>query len=137
MRSHRPTDSVTLELPQIADGRRQGNTVTVPLNFRPLTGRFLNFMFTGVRIETSDNYYSESPLAMPLGIAELGIPGVTEPAPPPQIPSVCTDTLLTIDQNPVWVRISGSSSSALSGGELPLSLVRSGLRRYHSRSRHP
>ena len=111
-----------VEASSIADGRRQGNTVTVPIHFRPLNGRFLNVSFTGVRIETSANYYSTSPLAMPLGIAELGIPGVDEPAPPSTIPAVCTDKLLTIDSKPVWIRIAGSSSVALDGGELPFSL---------------
>jgi arabinofuranan 3-O-arabinosyltransferase len=115
-------NSVELKLPPIADGRRQGDTVTVPLRFRPLSGRFINVTFTGVRIETSINYYSESPLAMPLGIAELGIPGIREPAPPKDIPVVCTDKLLTIDSKPVWIEVSGSSSVALDGGELPLGL---------------
>jgi len=117
-----PADSVEVKLPPIADGRRQGNTVTVPIHFRALTGRFVNVKFTGVRIETSDNYYSTSPLAMPLGIAELGIPGVHETAPPARIPAVCTDKLLTVDSKPVWIKISGSSSEALDGGELPLGL---------------
>jgi hypothetical protein len=116
------SDSVELRLPPISDGRRQGDTVTVPLNFRPLTGRFLTFTFTSVRTETSVNYYSESPLAMPIGIAELGIPGVNEQAPPANIPAVCTDKLLTIDSKPVWVKMSGSSAAALDGDELPLSL---------------
>ncbi len=116
------SNSVELNLPPVADGRRQGNTVTVPLDFRPLTGRFLTFTFTGVRTETSVNYYSESPLAMPIGIAELGIPGVDEPAPPATIPAVCTDKLLTVDSKPVWVTISGPSATALDGDELPLAL---------------
>ncbi len=116
------SNSVELALPQIPDGRSQGNTVSVPLRFRPLTGRFLTFTFTGVRTETSVNYYSESPLAMPLGIAELGIPGVKVPAPPASIPAVCTDKLLTVDSKPVWVKISGPSAAALDGGQLPISL---------------
>ena len=111
-----------ITLPPIADGRRQGDTVTVPLDFRPLTGRFLTFTFTGARTETTVNYYSQAPLAMPMGIAELGIPGVDEPAPPASIPAVCTDTLLTVDSKPVWVRVSGSSAAALDGDELPLAL---------------
>ena len=116
------SDSVDVALPHIADGTRQGDTVTVPLNFRPLTGRFLTFTFTGVRTETTVNYYSQSPLAMPLGIAELGIPGVDEPQPSAHIPAVCTDKLLAVDSKPVWVKVSGSSSSALDGDELPLAL---------------
>ena len=55
------SNSVEIKLPPIADGRRQGDTVTVPLNFRPLTGRFLTFTFTSVRTETSVNYYSRVP----------------------------------------------------------------------------
>jgi arabinofuranan 3-O-arabinosyltransferase len=116
------SNSVDIDLPRISDGRRQGDTVNVPLNFRPISGRFLTFTFTGIRTETSVNYYSESPLAMPIGIAELGIPGVTEPAPSARIPSVCTDRLLSIDSKPIWLRVTGSSTSALDGDELPLGL---------------
>jgi len=115
-------DSEQIKLPPIADGRRQGNTVSVPVSFPPVTGRFLTFTFDGVRIETSINYYSQSPLAMPLGIAELGIPGVKIPAVPSSIPVVCTDKLLTVDSKPVWIDISGSSTSALGDDELPLRL---------------
>ncbi|MFZ0668120.1 MAG: discoidin domain-containing protein, partial [Acidimicrobiales bacterium] len=116
------SDSAQIKLPPITDGRRQGNTVTVPVSFPAVTGRYLTFTFTGTRVETSVNYYSQTSLAMPIAIAELGIPGVKEQAPPKTIPAVCTDTLLTVDSKPVWIKITGSSSRALDGDELPFSL---------------
>lgn len=117
-----PLDSAEVKLPAIADGRRQGNTVSVPISFRALTGRYLTFTFTGIRKEASVNYYSQTPLDMPIGIAELGIPGIHVQQPPATIPAVCTDKLLTVDGKPVWIRVAGSSASALKGQELPFSL---------------
>ncbi|HXQ75828.1 MAG TPA: alpha-(1-_3)-arabinofuranosyltransferase family protein [Acidimicrobiales bacterium] len=110
------SDRVTL--PPIADGRRQDATVSVPITFPPLTGNQIQVTFTGVREEKTENYYSHSPITLPLGIAELGIPGVDAPAPPATLPGVCQSNLLTIDGRPVPVRITGSTAAALDGDTL-------------------
>jgi arabinofuranan 3-O-arabinosyltransferase len=110
------TDRVTL--PPIADGRRQDSTVSVPISFPTLTGNQIQVTFTGVREEQTKNYYSHSPITLPIGIAELGIPGVDAPAAPASMPGNCQSNLLTIDGRPVSLRITGSTAGALDGDSL-------------------
>ncbi|HEY5250476.1 MAG TPA: alpha-(1-_3)-arabinofuranosyltransferase family protein [Acidimicrobiales bacterium] len=110
------SDKVTL--PPIADGRRQDATVTVPLSFPTLKGRQIQVTFTGVRAEKTKNYYSHDQITLPLGIAELGLPGVDSPVPPPAMPGNCQSNLLTIDGRPVSVTVTGSTADALDGNTL-------------------
>jgi len=113
------SDKVTL--PPITDGRRQGTTVSVPVSFPTLTGEQIQVTFTGVRSETTRNYYSHSPITLPLGIAELGLPGVDAPAAPQTMPDTCQSNLLTLDGRPVWLRVTGSTQAALDGDGLTIS----------------
>jgi hypothetical protein len=108
-------------LPPITDGRRQDSTVSVPLSFPALTGEQIQVTFTGVRDETTKNYYSHSQIVMPIGIAELGLPGVDTPAAPAAMPGNCRSDLLTVDGRPVSVRITGSTATALDGDPLTVS----------------
>ena len=64
-------------LPPIADSSVPGAVTTVPLPFPAITGSHFVVTFTAIRPEYAANYYSAGPLALPLGIAEIGIPGVT------------------------------------------------------------
>ena len=66
----------TVTLPPIADSTVPGAVTTVPVSFPALTGSHFVVTFTGVRPEYAANYYSAGPLELPLGIAEIGIPGV-------------------------------------------------------------
>ena len=100
-------------LPTIADGRRQGETVSVPIRFPTLTARRIRVTVDTVRLEYTRDYYSGAPIAMPVGIAELGIPGVHSSATPAQLPGTCMDNLLTIDGTAYPVRIVGSTAAAL------------------------
>ncbi len=59
---------------------------------------------------------------MPLGIAEVGIPGLLAAPVPATIPSSCSDDLLSVDGKPLWVAISGSSATALARQALTVSL---------------
>lgn len=100
-------------LPTIADGRRQGDTVSVPVSFPALTASHIKVTIDSVRDEHTRDYYSGQPIALPVGIAELGIPGVQASATPAQLPGTCTDGLLSIDGTPYPVRIVGSTAAAL------------------------
>ena len=77
---------------------------------------------SGVHLRTTRSYSSRQLIALPVGIAELGIPGVVDPPPPAAIPSSCQSDLLSIDGQPVWLSVSGSSSAALAGDGLNVSL---------------
>ncbi len=110
----------TLTLPAIADSRTPGAVTTVPLSFPAVTGQRITVTVTGARLEDTTNYYSESPIALPLGIAELGIPGLDAPAFPATVPGTCQSNLLQIDGHPVTVRVVGSTAAALAGGQLAI-----------------
>ena len=110
----------TLTLPAIADSRTAGAVTTVPLSFPALTGQRITVTVTGARLEDTTNYYSESPIALPLGLAELGIPGLDAPAFPATVPGTCQSNLLQIDGHPVTVRVVGSTAAALAGGQLAI-----------------
>ncbi len=102
-----------LQLPTIADGRTPGSVVSVPLTFAALTGAHITITFTTVRMVDTVNYYSETPQALPLGVAEVGIPGLHAAPLPAVIPSPCRDNLLSIDSKPIWISVSGSTQTAL------------------------
>ncbi|HEY7948798.1 MAG TPA: alpha-(1-_3)-arabinofuranosyltransferase family protein, partial [Acidimicrobiales bacterium] len=127
--TERGSESVTL--PPITDGRRQNATVTVPISFPALTGQQIQVTFTGVRNEETRNYYSHNPITLPIGIAELGLPGVdgvqTPPA-PAAMPGTCQSNLLSIDGHPVPLRISGSTAAALDGNSLTVQTCGSAAR---------
>ena len=85
-------------------------------------GQHLQFTVSGVDLHSTRSYSSRHLIALPVGIAELGIPGVVDPPPPAAIPSSCRNDLLTVDGTPVWLSVSGSSAAALAGNGLNVSL---------------
>ena len=109
-------------LPPIADSSVAGATATVPITFPALTGRRIRITVSGVRLEYTTNYYSSTPIALPLGIAEVGIPGLSVPPDPATVPGDCQMNLLKIDGHPIGVKITGGTATALSGGTLQVSL---------------
>ncbi len=114
-----PASDVTI--PPVVDGRQAGTTVSVPVTFPAVTGKDLTITVTGVRLETTPDYSFQGttpPISLPLGIAELGIPGTRVGAPAPTISGACRSNLLTIDGHPVSVALSGSTGSALHGDGL-------------------
>lgn len=108
----------TVDLPPIHDSSTPNATTTVDLRFPALTGRDLTFTFTGVRIENIRPSGLALPLALPLGIAELGIPGVRMTPAATNLAGSCQSDLLSIDGKPVSVRVTGSTKTALAGGAL-------------------
>lgn len=111
-----------MDLPSIADSSIPGSVVDVPLTFPTITGRNIRLTFTGVRIENTLNYYSRSPLAMPIAIAAVGIPGLHASPVPSTIPATCRNDLLAVDGRPIWVSVSGTSAAALGRHALNVSL---------------
>jgi hypothetical protein len=114
--------SVTVPLPPLADSRVPGSVVDVPVSFPALTGADIKITFDTVRFENTLNYYSQEPIAMPLGVAEVGIPGLQASPVPADIPSPCVGDLLTMDGNPLWVSVAGTTTTALNRQSLTVSL---------------
>ncbi len=114
--------SAVVRLPPLADSRVPGSVVDVPVSFPTLRGQSIVVTVDAVRIENTPNYYSKTPIAMPIGIAEVGIPGVHAAPLPATITSSCRDDLLVVDNSPVWITITGSTSAALDRQGLTVSL---------------
>lgn len=100
-------------LPPIADGTTRNHVVSVPINFSPLHGSTVRLTIKAVRFEYAPSVPPTRGATLPVGIAEVGIPGVRMPDPPANIPSTCRGNLLSIDGLPVWVRVSGTTADAL------------------------
>ncbi|MGH9079229.1 MAG: alpha-(1-_3)-arabinofuranosyltransferase domain-containing protein, partial [Acidimicrobiales bacterium] len=114
--------SAAVTLPPVADGAVPGSVVDVPVTFPSLTGQSIRVTVDDVRIEDTTNYRSQTPIAMPIGIAEVGIPGVQAGTLPVSIPTSCRNDLLSVDGRPLWVSITGLTSTALSREPLTISL---------------
>jgi arabinofuranan 3-O-arabinosyltransferase len=88
-------------------------TVSAPVSFPALTARTIKVTITGERASTISDEI------MPVGIAELGIPGITRAAAPARV-SHCISDLLTIDGNPLPMRVTGPSGDAVALRSLKL-----------------
>ena len=116
-------ESVRVKLPRIPTSSKRGSIVTVPVTLpSPLTGRSVRVTLDGVRVRSTENYYSGSSQSLPVAIAELGIPGLYSASPSHELPALCRGNLLTIDGSPLWVSVSGTSADALSRKPLAVSL---------------
>ena len=101
------------DVPPVADGADEYATVKAPVRFRPVRGRKFRVTVADVRETKTIDYYSEAPTAMPVAIAELGMPGVRRPRPPARLPRQCREDLVTVDGRPVGVRLAGTPAAAV------------------------
>ena len=113
---------VTVAVPPVTDTATPGGTVTVPLRFAPITTDQLRVTVSAVRPEQTIEYFSRSPLELPVSIAEVGIPGVHAAAPPAAFTGACRTDLLTVDGKPVGVQFAGDTTTAEQRGTLDVSL---------------
>jgi hypothetical protein len=101
-----------LHLPAITDRSTPGATVTVHVPVSPVTGSDIRFTLLGERAVQTLNYFSKVGQDLPIAVAELGIPGVSEPLPTGPLSSACRDDLITIDGQPVSARLGGTVQQA-------------------------
>jgi arabinofuranan 3-O-arabinosyltransferase len=104
----------TVELPSMAADVGGNGVARADIRFAPLRGTRFTIRFPSVR------QVKRSLLVMPIGVAELGIPGVRRGAPASVLPQGCRSDLVTIDSRPFAVRISGSAATAQAGRALDL-----------------
>ncbi|MBA3302808.1 MAG: discoidin domain-containing protein, partial [Acidimicrobiia bacterium] len=110
-----------VDVPAVRDRAERNATVTLPLTLpRPVTGRDIRIVIEKVREVRTIDWISTSEVVMPVGIAELGIPGLSAPQPPARLRTGCRSDLLAVDGAPVPVRVSGSTEEALDGAALTL-----------------
>ncbi len=82
-------------------------TASVPVSFQPLTGQGFTVVINRV------TPVQRSARLMPVGIAELGMPGARRAPMPAQLAATCLTNLITIDGKPFPVRVTGSTEAAL------------------------
>ncbi len=107
--------SRTVDLPAVPDLDTENATVSVPVQFEPLTAGTVRVTIEAVREETTTEYYSNTPIVLPAALAELGIPGVQRPPLPESLPGTCRGDLLSVDGAPVPVRVTGTVADAAAG----------------------
>lgn len=95
-----------ISLPEIADLSERGASTVVPVTFEPVTGQRVRLTIESVRAVETVDYESGRVTALPVAIAELGIPGVAV-AKPDLVSTECRDDLVEIDGEPISVRASG------------------------------
>ncbi|HEY7071174.1 MAG TPA: alpha-(1-_3)-arabinofuranosyltransferase family protein [Acidimicrobiales bacterium] len=111
----------TLDLPEIQDGAAQNATASVDLPLdQPVTGSSFRVRIADVRTVTTHDWISDREVDQPAAIAEIGLPAPTVPALPAVYDSGCRSDLLTVDGQPLPVRVTGPMSQALAGEALPL-----------------
>jgi hypothetical protein len=116
--------SRTVDVPALTDGASGDAPVAVPVTFAPLTGDDVRITVTGMREVSTLDYHERQPSAMPVAIAEVGLPGVQRNAMPDALPAVCRDDLLALDGDAVPVTLDGSTSDAAAGRALDLAPCR-------------
>jgi arabinofuranan 3-O-arabinosyltransferase len=103
---------IDLAVPPLADVDTDGATthVRLPLG-TTLRGSDLEVTLLDVDERHTRDWYTGAPLILPVGIAEIGVPGVS--VPPPVLDDSCRDDLVSIDGVPIPVRVTGSGEDAV------------------------
>jgi hypothetical protein len=101
-----------VDVPRLAAGPVENAVVTASVRFPPLTGNRLKVTVAAAQKQPTLDWYSESQVALPVAIAELGIDGVRAAPPPAQLAGTCRTDLLTIDGRAVGVRVTGGRDAA-------------------------
>ena len=98
---------VRVEVPPIGDGAAEGHVVDISVVLpAPVTGSVLAVTVAAIRAVETTDYYGEQPITMPVGIAELGLPGVATARPLDAAPAPdCRDDLVRVGDRPVPVRL--------------------------------
>lgn len=90
------------------------SAVTIPVAI-PITGRTFTLTIVAKRAPKVTDYSLFGPNSLPVGIAELGLPGVTAPTTPATVHVGCRDDLLRVNGQSVPVTATGSTAALLSG----------------------
>jgi hypothetical protein len=111
----------TVALPPIPVTAAPGSLTTVALHFPAVTGPGLRLTFSKIAVRQQPSYETSLATPLPIGIAQVSIPGVPNDRLPARLPAVCRASLLRIDGAPVPIRVSGSTAAALQGDGLQIS----------------
>lgn len=110
-----------VDLPAIRDQAIKDGAITVPLRFPAVTGREITVVIERARDVLTNDWISELPVVMPVGIVELGISGLRADVPTGPYDSGCRNDLLTADGRSVPLRLTGTVADAVAGRALQVS----------------
>jgi hypothetical protein len=113
-------ESRTVDLPPVSDQFGPNSGVGVPVAFEPLTGDTFRVTITAVRPVTTIEYHENQPIVMPVGIIEMGMPGIVRARMPAQLPETCRTDLVTVDGVALAARLVGDTAPAEAGGVMHL-----------------
>ena len=77
-----------------------------------------------VRDVTTIDYYTGKPVTMPIGIVDLGVPGLRVPAPSGQLDPRCRSGLLRVDGRDVPITLHGTVADALADKPIAIAACR-------------
>jgi hypothetical protein len=104
--------SYGVDLPPVRDQSRPGSVVSVRVPGIGTATSRVRVTIDAVRAVQTVDSVSALPHDLPVAIAELGIPGVTMSPAGTSVPATCQTNLVTVDGNPVGVRILGATAAA-------------------------
>ena len=94
-------------------GTGQGATETAVADFAPIAGTTFTFTFPSNHALVTTDHISGLPTVLPIGIADVLVPGVASATTPPTVTTACRPGLLSIDGKDVPIRITGTTSDAI------------------------
>ncbi len=108
----------TVDVPAVADGADAHHTERATVSFPAVTTTGFTVAIDQVRSVTTPEYFSHRAIELPVGIAELGIPGVTVQPATGGLEGACRSDLLEVDGRPVPLRVTGSVADAVARSPL-------------------
>lgn len=99
-------------VPAIADGPEPGAIATVDIPVEPFTTTGLGVTVAAERHVDTKDPFTGRPHAMPVAIAELGLPHLVGPV-PEVLPDTCHADVLGLDGTDLPIRLTGTTAAAL------------------------
>jgi hypothetical protein len=96
----------------ISDGVTAGSVSTVSLPVEPFTTTHLHVGIAQERYVDTKDPFTAKPHALPIAIAEVGVPHTVGPV-PAELPGTCHSGIMALDGTDIPVRLSGSTAAAL------------------------
>ena len=109
----------TADLARLEDGTQPGATEVVDLPLPPGTnGSTVRVVIEAVRGVETPEWRTRARRTMPIGIAELGLPGFERSRPTGAFSTGCRSDLLAVDGHPVAIEATGTVEDAVAGAPL-------------------
>ncbi|HEY4377198.1 MAG TPA: hypothetical protein VGM93_08565, partial [Acidimicrobiales bacterium] len=111
--------AAVVDLPVIGDQSTPNGSHTFALRFPKVTGKHIRVSIDSppdsLRPVTTTDYYTDKSIIMPVGIVDLGIPGLHAAQPTGKLDPACRTNLLQVDGKAVGVSVHGTIPDLLAG----------------------